>query len=79
MEETNKRSSLPEKAKQADICQEGCEMWQAAKSKSDLLKAITLYWDGDRLFRRIITAEYLEDNFSEEELTGAGIYTKGST
>ena len=47
-----------------------------SQSKADILKAITDNWFWVLRTARIVDAEYLEDNFTEEELTEAGIYTQ---
>ena len=47
-----------------------------AKSKQDLLKAITDNWYWVLSVSKMIDANYLENNFSEEELAEAGIYTR---
>ena len=47
-----------------------------AKSKKDLLEAITSNWFWVFRTFKMIDANYLEDNFSEEELSEAGIYTR---
>ena len=47
-----------------------------AKSKQDLLKAITDNWHWVLRTSKMIDANYLEENFTEEELTEAGIYTR---
>lgn len=47
-----------------------------AKSKKDLLEAITSNWFWVFRTSKMIDANYLEDNFSEEELSEAGIYTR---
>lgn len=47
-----------------------------AKSKQDLLKAITDNWYWVLSASKMIDANYLENNFSEEELAEAGIYTR---
>lgn len=64
------------RAKKAGACQIGYAMGLRSQSKADILKAITdnRFW----VLRtaRILDAEYLEDNFTEEELTEAGIYTQ---
>lgn len=46
------------------------------KSKQDLLKAITDNWYWVLSVSKMIDANYLENNFSEEELAKAGIYTR---
>ena len=70
------KEDLLERAKKHHACQDGYRMGLNAKSKKDLLEAITsnLFW----VFRtsKMIDANYLEDNFSEEELSEAGIYTR---
>lgn len=48
-----------------------------AKSKQDLLKAITKNWWWVFVNAEIIDARYLEENFTQDELNGAGIYTYG--
>ena len=47
-----------------------------AKSKKDLLEAITSYWFWVLGTSKMIDASYLENNFTEEELSEAGIYTR---
>lgn len=47
------------------------------KNKLDLLKAITANWFWVLRTTRIVDATFLEDNFTKEELSEAGIYTKG--
>ena len=47
-----------------------------AKSKQDLLNAITDNWYWVLSASKMIDANYLENNFSEEELAEAGIYTR---
>ena len=49
-----------------------------SNTKADLLKAITENWFWVLRNAKIIDAEYLEDNFTEEELSQAGIYTKNT-
>jgi len=48
-----------------------------ANNKADLLKAITENWRWVFVSAKIINAEYLETNFTEDELNEAGIYTRG--
>ena len=48
-----------------------------ANNKADLLKAITENWRWVFASAKIINAEYLETNFTEDELNEAGIYTRG--
>ena len=47
-----------------------------SQSKADILKAITDNWSWVLRTARIVDAKYLEDNFAEEELVEAGIYTQ---
>ena len=64
------------RAKKAGACQIGYAMGLRSQSKADILKAITDNWFWVLRTERIVDAEYLEDNFTEEELTEAGIYTQ---
>ena len=64
------------RAKKAGACQIGYAMGLRSQSKADILKAITDNWFWMLRTARIVDAEYLEDNFTEEELTEAGIYTQ---
>ena len=64
------------RAKKAGACQTGYTMGLRSKSKADILKAITDNWFWVLQTARIVDAKYLEDNFSEEELAEAGIYTQ---
>ena len=70
------KEDLLERAKKHHACQDGYSMGLNAKSKQDLLKAITdnCYWVLST--SKMIDANYLEENFTEEELTEAGIYTR---
>ena len=62
--------------KKHNACQDGYRMGLNAKSKQDLLKAITNNWYWVLSASKMIDANYLENNFSEEELAEAGIYTR---
>lgn len=62
--------------KKHNACQDGYRMGLNAKSKQDLLKAITDNWYWVLSASKMIDANYLENNFSEEELAEAGIYTR---
>ena len=64
------------RAKKAGACQIGYAMGLRSQCKADILKAITDNWFWVLRTARIVDAEYLEDNFTEEELTEAGIYTQ---
>ncbi|WP_347078121.1 hypothetical protein, partial [Bacteroides stercoris] len=66
------------RAKNAGACQSGYAMGLRSNTKADLLKAITKNWFWVLRDAKIIDAEYLEDNFTEEELSQAGIYTKNT-
>ena len=70
------KEDLLERAKKHHACQDGYSMWLNAKSKQDLLKAITDNWYWVLSTSKMIDANYLEKNFTEEELTEAGIYTR---
>lgn len=69
------KEDLLERAKKHQACQDGYSMGLNAKSKQDLLKAITDNWHWVLRTSKMIDANYLEENFTEEELTEAGIYT----
>lgn len=70
------KEDLLERAKKHNACQDGYRMGLNAKSKKDLLEAITSNWFWFFRTSKMIDANYLEDNFSEEELSEAGIYTR---
>ena len=70
------KEDLLERAKKHHACQDGYRMGLNAKSKQDLLKAITDNWYWVLSASKMIDANYLENNFSEEELAEAGIYTR---
>ena len=70
------KEDLLERAKKHNACQDGYRMGLNAKSKQDLLKAITDNWYWVLSASKMIDANYLENNFSEEELSEAGIYTR---
>ena len=70
------KEDLLERAKKHQACQDGYSMGLNAKSKQDLLKAITDNWHWVLRTSKMIDANYLEENFTEEELTEAGIYTR---
>ena len=64
------------RAKKAGACQIGYAMGLRSQSKADILKAITDNWSWVLRTARIVDAKYLEDNFAEEDLAEAGIYTQ---
>ena len=64
------------RAKKAGACQIGYAMGLRSQCKADILKAITDNWSLVLRTARIVDAEYLEDNFDEEDLAEAGIYTQ---
>ena len=70
------KKDLLERAKKHNAYQDGYRMGLNAKSKQDLLKAITNNWYWVLSASKMIDANYLENNFSEEELAEAGIYTR---
>ena len=71
------KEDLLRKAKEAGACAYGYRMGLEAENKADLLKAITENWCWVLVSAKIIDAEYLKDNFTEEELNEAGIYVSG--
>ena len=71
------KEDLLRKAKEAGACADGYRMGLEAENKADLLKAITENWCWVLVSAKIIDAEYLKDNFTEEELNEAGIYVSG--
>lgn len=64
------------RAKKAGASQIGYAMGLRSQCKADILKAITDNWSWVLRTARIVDAEYLEDNFDEEDLAEAGIYTQ---
>ena len=70
------KKDLLERAKKHNACQDGYRIGLNEKSKQDLLKAITDNWYWVLSTSKMIDANYLEENFSEEELAEAGIYTR---
>ena len=72
------KEELLTRAKNAGACQSGYAMGLRSNTKADQLKAITENWFWVLRDAKIIDAEYLEDNFTEEELSQAGIYTKNT-
>ena len=66
------------RAKNAGACQAGYAMGLRSNTKSDLLKAIAENWFWVLRSAKIVDAKYLEDNFTEEELSEAGIYTRNT-
>ena len=71
------KEELLHRAKEAGACTAGYKMGLDANNKADLLKAITENWWWVFVSAKIINAEYLETNFTEDELNEAGIYTRG--
>ena len=71
------KEDLLRKAKEVGACADGCRMGLEAENKADLLKTITENWCWVLVSAKIIDAEYLKDNFTEEELNEAGIYVSG--
>ena len=60
------KEDLLERAKKHNACQDGYRMGLNAKSKKDLLEAITSNWFWVFRTSKMIDANYLEDNFSED-------------
>lgn len=71
------KEDLLTRAKNARACQIGYAMGLRSETKADLLKAIIENWFWVFSEKKIVDAEYLEDNFTEEELFQAGIYIRG--
>ena len=71
------KEELLHRAKEARACADGYRMGLEAENKADLLKTITENWCWVLVSAKIIDAEYLKDNFTEEELNEAGIYVSG--
>ena len=71
------KEDLLRRAREARACADGYRMGLEAENKADLLKAITENWCWVLVSAKIIDAEYLKDNFTEEELNEAGIYVSG--
>ena len=70
------KADMLDRAKNADACKDGYKMGMDAESKTDLLKAVTANWWWVLRTSKMIDAAYLEENFTEEELNAAGIYTR---
>lgn len=71
------KEDLLTRAKNAGACQRGYAMGLRSETKADLLIAITENWFWVFRDEKMVDAEYLEDNFTEEELLQAGIYIRG--
>lgn len=71
------KEDLLTRAKNAGAYQRGYAMGLRSETKADLLIAITENWFWVFRDEKIVDAEYLEDNFTEEELLQAGIYIRG--
>ena len=71
------KEELLRRAKKEGACENGYRMGLKAENKADLLKAITKNWWWVLASAKIIDAEYLKENFTEEELNEAGIYING--
>ena len=70
------KKDLLDRARKAGACQGGYKTGLNSESKADLLKAITENWFWIIRTAKMIDAEYLEANFTEDELKEAGIYTR---
>ena len=71
------KEDLLTRAKNAGVRQKGYVMGLRSETKADLLKAITENWVWVFRVTKIVDTEYLEDNFTEEELLQVGIYIRG--
>ena len=72
------KEELLQRAREAGACQKGYKMGLEANSKQELLKAITANWWWVLCSTKIVDAKYLEENFTQDELNEAGIYTCGT-
>ena len=72
------KEELLQRAREAGACQKGYKMGLEANSKQELLKAITENWQWVLYIKKIVDAKYLEENFTQDELNEAGIYTCGT-
>ena len=72
------KEELLQRAREAGACQKGYKMGLEANSKQELLKAITANWWWVLYSVKIVDAKYLEENFTQDELNEAGIYTCGT-
>ena len=72
------KEELLQRAREAGACQKGYKMGLEANSKQELLKAITANWRWVLYDVKIVNAKYLEENFTQDELNEAGIYTCGT-
>ena len=72
------KEELLRRAREAGACTNGYRMGLGAESKQDLLEAITANWRWVFVSVKIVDARYLEENFTQEELDEAGIYTCGT-
>ena len=72
------KEELLQRAKKAGACENGYRMGIKAENKEDLLKVITQNWWWVFVSAKIVDARYLEENFTQDELNWAGIYTCGT-
>lgn len=72
------KEELLRRAKEAGACTDGYRMGLESNSKAELLEAITKNWCWVLRSARIVDARYLEENFTQNELNDAGIYTRGT-
>jgi hypothetical protein len=70
------KADMLDRAKKAGACEDGYTMGMDACNKADLLKAVTYNWWWVLRRSKMIDAAYLEENFTEEELIAACIYTR---
>jgi len=71
------KNELLKRARKANACRIGYAMGLKSENNSDLLKAITENFNWV-FCRKIVDAKFLEDNFTDDELLSAGIYTAGA-
>jgi len=70
------KADMLDRAKKAGACEYGYKMGIDAQSKADLLKAVTANWRWVLQSSKMLDSSYLEENFTEEELIAAWIYTR---
>uniref|UniRef100_UPI00311983A0 hypothetical protein n=1 Tax=Mesomycoplasma ovipneumoniae TaxID=29562 RepID=UPI00311983A0 len=72
------KEEVLKRGKEHHACQSGYAKAFRATNKIELLNAITANWSWCLVTTRMIDATFLEENFTEAELSEAGIYTRGT-
>lgn len=67
------KEELLQRVRYAQIREAGRRMWLETKDKSDILKVIAENWLTAFVNTDIVDAEYLKENFTQEELSKSGI------